>query len=329
MVKAECIKKFREKNRICGYRLRDTNGKITDIKPESLKNAIRNGQIIVSNLKLTSDNRLIDTFNQQNQGVSQQNASLAINKAKLLGAIYHFKSWTDFFKVKLPTNTFKEIPTACGHKCYIVESVNGDYTLYIPDDVVALNYQGTIGADQEYKRNIFFNHAIRDIKNTIKVVGGHGLKNAEFMFYGCHAELDLSSFDTSNVTNMSGMFNRYVGENNLDLSYLNTGMVTIMSGMFDECKAKSINLTSFDTHNVIEAWRMFACCEAQTLDLTTFDISNARNIRSMFERCNASKIDCSSFHINKDATIEDILSGCNSKIITDDERLLQEYNNRH
>lgn len=61
MIYAKCIHKFRDKNNaIIGYRLQDINGNTQDVQAANLKNAIRNGQIHIVNLKLTSDNKLID-----------------------------------------------------------------------------------------------------------------------------------------------------------------------------------------------------------------------------------------------------------------------------
>ena len=60
----------------------------------------------------------------------------------------------------------------------------------------------------------------------------------DYMFSECKAQLlDLSSFDTSNVTNMWSMFYK--------------------------CQAQSIDLSSFDTSKVTEMARMFSCCMAQ------------------------------------------------------------------
>ena len=62
MLQATCILKFRDKhNQIYGYRLKDTTGNTRDVKSEALKNAIKNKQIHITNLTLTSDNRLVDT----------------------------------------------------------------------------------------------------------------------------------------------------------------------------------------------------------------------------------------------------------------------------
>ena len=60
----------------------------------------------------------------------------------------------------------------------------------------------------------------------------------EYMFYKCSSLiiLDLSSFDTKNVTNMSYMFCDCTSLNNLSsISKWNTKNVTDMSFMFSDC----------------------------------------------------------------------------------------------
>lgn len=68
MIQAKCIQKFRDNTgKIYGYRLQDLNGKTQDVQPDNLKAAIRNKQIHIVNLTLTSDNRLVDTTEKQLQ----------------------------------------------------------------------------------------------------------------------------------------------------------------------------------------------------------------------------------------------------------------------
>ena len=57
------------------------------------------------------------------------------------------------------------------------------------------------------------------------------------MFSRCSSlkELDLSSFNTNNVTNMNGMFSGCSLLKELDLSSFNIYNVTNMSGMFSGC----------------------------------------------------------------------------------------------
>jgi surface protein len=64
------------------------------------------------------------------------------------------------------------------------------------------------------------------------------------MFRDCSSltELDLSSFDTSKVTTMEGIFNNCSSLTELDLSSFDTSNVATMHSMFYNC----ISLTSLD-----------------------------------------------------------------------------------
>ena len=94
------------------------------------------------------------------------------------------------------------------------------------------------------------------------------------MFDGCSnlTSLDLSSFDTSQVTTMSSMFSGCSNLTSLDLSNFNTSQVTTMPYMFSECsRLTSLNLSNFDTSQVTNMYRMFSGCSSLT---TTINISN-------------------------------------------------------
>jgi len=106
------------------------------------------------------------------------------------------------------------------------------------------------------------------------------------MFYYCQGlqSIDLSSFNTSNVTNMSYMFYNCQGLQSIDLSSFNTSNVTNMNSMFGSCQGlQSIDLSSFDTSNVTDMYNMFYNCQGlQSIDLSSFDTSNVTNMESMF-----------------------------------------------
>ena len=121
--------------------------------------------------------------------------------------------------------------------------------------------------------------------NTSKVT------DMSYMFYRCvgMTELDLSHFDTSNVTTMESMFSN-MELTELDLSSFNTGKVTSMKNMFYYCNnLKSLNLTSFNTRNVKTMYAMFDHCVSFTeLDLTSFDITemnDSKGLDRMFRNC--------------------------------------------
>lgn len=68
MITVKCIEKFRNTSgQIIGYRLQDINGQTQESSAANLKKAIRNNQVHVVNLTLTSDNRLVDTNEKQLQ----------------------------------------------------------------------------------------------------------------------------------------------------------------------------------------------------------------------------------------------------------------------
>ena len=110
-----------------------------------------------------------------------------------------------------------------------------------------------------------------------------------FLWYGEQKiknflELDLSGFNTSNVTNMSQMFARMSNLTTLDLSNFDTSKVTDMSGMFGNMyNLTTINLSSFDTSQVTNMGLMFySMTNLVTLDLSNFNTSKVTNMNDMF-----------------------------------------------
>ena len=80
--------------------------------------------------------------------------------------------------------------------------------------------------------------------NTLNVT------NMERMFYECSSltSLDLSNFNTSNVTNMRDMFAYCTSLTSLDLSNFNTSKVTNMYGMFWNCEKLQTQINIMNTN---------------------------------------------------------------------------------
>ena len=72
------------------------------------------------------------------------------------------------------------------------------------------------------------------------------------MFKNCKSlkEIDVSSFDTSEVTNMNSMFS-YILVKELDLSGFNTLSVTNFDKMFEECRNLTIIIHEKNCQNMI------------------------------------------------------------------------------
>ena len=115
-------------------------------------------------------------------------------------------------------------------------------------------------------------------------------------FYSQSISVDLSTVDTSHVTNMVGMFAHSLFTS-IDVSNFNTRNVDNMDGMFLNTRATSLDLSSFNTSKVTNMYQMFAGADAQTLDLRSFDTRNVTNVEGMFYAAKATSIDVSSFSV--------------------------------
>ena len=116
-------------------------------------------------------------------------------------------------------------------------------------------------------------------------------EDSSYLFNNCRklTTLDLSSFDTSNVTNMEAMFKQCYGFIRLDLGdNFNTANVTNMSSMFYYCSGLiELDLSNFDTSNVRNMSSMFYYCRnLEIIDLgNNFDTTNVKFMNSMFDYC--------------------------------------------
>ena len=91
--------------------------------------------------------------------------------------------------------------------------------------------------------------------------------------------IDISSWDTSNVTDMSNMFlNNSMFQQ--DISSWDTSSVTVMDGMFRN-SAFNQDISSWDTSSVINMGTMFYA-SAFNQDISSWDTSSVRYMSSMF-----------------------------------------------
>ena len=125
------------------------------------------------------------------------------------------------------------------------------------------------------------------IKNVKIIGGGENLKDISNLFTFCNInELDLSSFNTSNVTNMFSMF-YYARVKYINMSGLfNTSHVSNMGCMFDGCNINELDLSSFNTSNVRNMRGMFNnCINLKNIDLSNFTAENLIDAENMFTKC--------------------------------------------
>ena len=141
--------------------------------------------------------------------------------------------------------------------------------------------------------------------------------NMSYMFYGCSelTNLDLSSLNTKNVTNMSFMLKGCSNLCDINLKNFDTKKVNYMIGMFSDCsKLKNIDLSSFDTSNVTYMNYFFCrCFDLINLDLTSLNTQRVINMSSMFSGCTKlSIINLSSFNTKNVIYMNSMFSDCSN-----------------
>jgi surface protein len=155
------------------------------------------------------------------------------------------------------------------------------------------------------------------LNNPVKFVLKNTFNDGSYMFYGCYSltSLDLSLFNTANVTDMGNMFGSCESLTSLDLSLFDTANVTDMNGMFYYCNSlTSLDVSSFNTAKVTNMENMFYYCRSLTsLDLSSFNTAKVNNMNYMFDGCESlTSLDLSSFDTANVTDMHNMFYGCYS-----------------
>ena len=146
--------------------------------------------------------------------------------------------------------------------------------------------------------------------------------NMEKMFYECSAltELDVSNFNTSNVTDMGYMFSGCRSLTELDVSNFDTSNVTNMNNMFYGCRTLTeLDVSKFNTSKITGIYYMFySCSKLKKLDVSNFDTSNFTKLFGMFGYCEAlTELDVSNFNTSNVTDMGYMFCSCSSLIELD------------
>jgi surface protein len=137
------------------------------------------------------------------------------------------------------------------------------------------------------------------------------------MFSNCEKleSVDISTFNTSNVTTMSLMFSQDYALKSVKIGNLDVSKVKNFAQMFYACKQlTSLDLSSFVTSSATYMTSMFAHCNSLTsLDISKFATSSVQYFGDMFKNCSSLKtLDLSHFSFSKAKATGGMLSGCGS-----------------
>ena len=120
--------------------------------------------------------------------------------------------------------------------------------------------------------------------DTSQITDMSSLFNSFAFMYDIH-KIDIRFWDVSNVTDMSYMFNDCVNFN-CDLSSWDVSNVENMNRMFDDClKFTGKGLENWNVSNVTDMSHMFFDCKNFNCDLGNWDVSNVRDMQYMFWEC--------------------------------------------
>lgn len=135
------------------------------------------------------------------------------------------------------------------------------------------------------------------------------------MFLDCDSLTKIvfdPDFDTSEVTDMSNMFDSTSSLEELDLSKFDTSSVIHMNGMFTNSGLVELDLGSFNTENVENMAEMFAgCANLESLLFgNNFNTANVQKMDKMFQNLESlAEIDLSSFNTENVTSMSYMFAG--------------------
>ncbi|MCI2041579.1 MAG: BspA family leucine-rich repeat surface protein [Bacilli bacterium] len=236
---------------------------------------------------------------------------------------------TDFhtydYKEKITSIITKKdnvVPATAIESWDISEASDGSVMAYVEDDGTGNStYKVTIGGKDGIIANesmiSYFTDFYEMTSIDLSAFDTSEVTDMEEMFASCSSltSLDVSKFDTSQVTDMSGMFLGCSSLTSLDISKFDTSKVTNMSNMFAVCSnLTSLDVRNFDTSQVTDMSSMFSNCSGLTsLDVSRFDTSQVTNMTSMFWNCKSlTSLDLSNFDTSNVTNMSEMFLGCSS-----------------
>ena len=163
-----------------------------------------------------------------------------------------------------------------------------------------------------------------EMENLLTITGLEYLNTSEVtnmngMFMDCCSltSLDVSHFDTKKVTTMRGLFAGCSEVPSLDVSHFDTRNVTNMADMFSSCSSlTALDIRNFDTQKVTDMYAMFwDCQELTSLDVRFLNTAKVENMGYMFGGCEKLvSLDVSNFNTAKVKKMEYMFYGC--KVLT-------------
>lgn len=172
---------------------------------------------------------------------------------------------------------------------------------YIPKDILALRI--FINSQNVYLGDIDTGR-LKDLTYAFSVYSDNQVQeNPRRDFSG------IEKWDTSNVTNMLGVFAGCVNFNH-DISMWNTSKVTKMDVMFASCKHFNQDISKWDMSNVESMKGMFYKCDDFNCDISGWDTAKVKDFSYMFFKCKSFSKDIHEWNMDKGAHDECMFLEC-------------------
>ena len=172
--------------------------------------------------------------------------------------------------------TVKIYTDADNHLDVTVSKGNKWYSYLLPKNKGLFRIIGSTVKKVVVKANITTNETLiipsSTVEASFKGSNTSNVTNMRGMFATCHSltSLDVSRFNTSNVTNMSSMFQNCNHLTSLDLSGFDTSKVTGMDYMFEDCTAlQEIKMIGCSTDTVNKIKQQLESCHITGVTITT------------------------------------------------------------
>ena len=129
--------------------------------------------------------------------------------------------------------------------------------------------------------------------------------------------VDFAEWDVSNVTTFYALFDDSRKVNTFDVRKWNTSSATNMEWMFCRTNATHIDVSNFDTSNVLNMHAMFiGNTSLIQLDVSNFDTSNVLNINTMFAYFDiCEELNINGWDLTRCTSINNTFNNSNFKVI--------------
>ena len=208
--------------------------------------------------------------------------------------------------------------------------INPDYEnypneIYIDENKVGENQHSIILTSEETKIKLIWFDDLSDCNsmflNLSKIIeidlskfDSSQVTNTHSMFQGCYSleSINLNNFNTEKVIYMNYMFAHCIKLTSLDVSHFKTSSVTHMNFLFGNCSSlTSIDITNFDTSNVNDmGYLFFNCWSLTSINLSNFNTTSNNYLDNMFYNCSFKSIDLSNFDTSNVGLISYMFFNC-------------------